>query len=63
MKVRANEVEATGSQLGFNSRELTPRPPDMLLLRVDDADELPAPLRQMNKLRLVRASPRRNRRN
>lgn len=56
MKVRANVDEGAGTQLGFDSRERAPRPPDMLLfLHVDDADELPAPSRQMNKTRLVRA--------
>lgn len=56
MKVRANVDEGAGTQLGFDSRERAPRPPDMLLfLHVDDADELPAPSRHMNKTRLVRA--------
>jgi hypothetical protein len=55
MKVRANVDEGAGTQLGFDSREIAPRPPDMLLLHVDDADEYPAPLMQMNKTRLVRA--------
>lgn len=55
MKVRANVEEGAGTQLGFDSLEIAPRPPDTLLLHVDDADELSAPLRQMNKTRLVRA--------
>lgn len=54
MKVRANVDEGAGTQLRFDSREIAPRPPDMLLFHVNDADELPAPLRQMNKTRLVR---------